>query len=73
MQYVLDRHLMVLRLKQFSVVFERDFADEGNSVVREIRENCCLGAVITLYYYATWHMLLIMLNSSASVLPERRF
>ena len=36
--------------------------DQENFVEREIKETNCMAAVVLLYYYLAWHVLLILLN-----------
>ena len=67
---ILQRHMQPLRMKpgDFPEVFEKEMRNRDgdeeyeNFVIREIKENNCVGAIVLLYFYLFWHILLILLN-----------
>ena len=65
----LNRHMMPLqRTYTFPKIFQKglELYVEGlegeNMVEREIKETNCMGAMVLLYYYLHWHLMLILLN-----------
>lgn len=76
---VLNKHMEPLRTNTFPEVFARDlgqWADgekhEGENLTeREIKECNCMGAIVLLYYYLSWHVMLILLNGKAYPCSKR--
>lgn len=70
---VLNKHMEPLRTNTFPEVFARDLGqwtdgekhDGENLTEREIKESNCMGAIVLLYYYLSWHVMLILLNGKA--------
>lgn len=73
---VLERLMLPLRMDKFPSVFENElrilyqgdqrFQVEGGDVnawQHDIKELNCLSALVLLYYYASWHMLLLAINA----------
>lgn len=77
---VLNRHLEPLRTNTFPEVFMRDLgqwkdgeydATVENLTEREIKETNCMGAIVLLYYYTFWHVMLILFNGKAYPCSKR--
>lgn len=76
---VLNKHMEPLRSNTFPEVFARDLGqwNDGedpvgeNDTEREIKESNCMGAIVLLYYYLCWHVLLILLNGKAYPCSKR--
>jgi len=75
---VLNRHLEPLRTNTFPEVFMRDLGQDGeydatveNLTEREIKETNCMGAIVLLYYYTFWHVMLILFNGKAYPCSKR--
>jgi GR25 family glycosyltransferase involved in LPS biosynthesis len=49
--------------KVIHVDFKASVADDPeNYIIREIKESCCMGSIVVLYYYLHWYLLLILFN-----------
>ena len=70
-EQILNRQMATLKQNKFPEVFyyrlgntDDGITTEGDEdlVQREIKETNCMGAMLLLYYYVFWHMMLIHIN-----------